>query len=520
MILDFNRTGEKTAFEADICVVGSGAAGLTVAAHLGQRLRVLLVEAGGQRPDTAGLAGEAAEWAFTGFEAGRARVFGGATTLWAGQCIRLDPIDFERRDWVPHSGWPIAAAELAPFYDRAEAFMGVPGAVYDGSTWQRFGIGIPDLTGADVQPKFTVYMRQPDFTQHVGRTLVRNGNVDLLLNAAVTSVDLDPAGRSVQGLSISGEGGRVGQVRARTFVLCGGGIENARILLASNAVMAEGVGNGHGLVGRFFQDHPSGTTGVVAAPATAVVQNQFRMLRKGGRRYWPKLALTEAAQRRDRTLNANALMLYDYDENSALTRAKAAVAAAQGRNPARVATEAARLLRHAPELAYRAAHMLATGKAPMFKPSRVMLKAHVEQRPDPDNRVTLGRERDRFGVPLPRLAWRVGSDELRTLRAVTDAVGQVFGRLGWGEMRREPWLDEGPNAARAHLEDTYHHHGTTRMAATPSEGVTDAQCKVFGTENLYIAGSSVFPTCGYANPTLTIVALAIRLGDHLVQQGA
>ena len=517
MILDFNRTGDTTAFEADVCIVGSGAAGLTVAAHLGRRLRVLVAEAGGHQPDAGSLVGEAADWAFNGFEAGRARVFGGGTTLWAGQCIRLDPIDFERRSWVPHSGWPITADALSPFYDRAEAFMGVPGAVYDSRTWQRCGIPVPCFAGADVQAKFSVFMPQPDFAKHVGRALVGRGNVDLLLNAAVTSVDVHTGG-AVAGLAIRGEGGRAGQVRARAYVLCGGGIENARILLASDSVMAGGVGNGHGLVGRFFQDHPSGTTAVIAPCETAVVQNQFRQLRKAGRRYWPKLALTEAAQRRSQTLNANAIMLYDYDEQSPLTRAKAVVAAARARKPAKIATEGMRLLRHAPELGYRAAHTVATGKAPTFRPSRVMLKAHVEQPPDPDNRVSLSAERDRFGMPLPRLAWRVGTEELRTLGAVTDAVGAVFHRLGWGEMKREPWLDEGPAAARAHLHDTYHHHGTTRMAAAASEGVTDTDCLVFGTKNLYVAGSSVFPTCGYANPTLTIVALAIRLGDHLARQ--
>ncbi len=518
MLLDFNQTGERTEFDADICIVGSGAAGLTLATQLGGGLRVLVVEAGGRHPGSEGLAGEAADWAFTGFEAGRARAFGGATRLWAGQCIRLDPIDFERRDWVPHSGWPITLAELAPFYDRAEAFLGVPGAVYDGSTWRRFGIPVPCFAGTDVRPKFTVYMPQPDFTKHLGQPLVRHPSVSILLNAAVTDIVLGTDGRRVDGVAIQGAAGRQGRVRARAVVLCGGGIENPRMLLAANGVMPAGIGNAGGLVGRFFQDHPSGTTGVVATTRPGAVQNQFRMLRKAGRRYWPKLALTDAAQRRGRTLNANALMLYDYNEDSALTRAKAAVAAAQARSPARIAAEAVRLVRHGPELAGRAVHTAATGKAPMFRPRRVMLKAHVEQRPDPENRVTLSTERDRFGVPLPRLAWRVHPEELRALRIVTEAAGTAFRQQGWGELTVCSWLDQGPAAARPHLEDTYHHHGTTRMATTPAEGVTDPDCQVFGTDNLYVAGSSLFPTSGYANPTLTIVALAIRLADTLTQR--
>ena len=517
MLLDFLQTGDKTEFDADVCIVGSGAAGLTLASHL-RGLRVLIVEAGGRRPGLDGLAGEAADWAFTGFEQGRARAFGGATRLWAGQCIRLDPIDFERRDWVPYSGWPITADDLAPFYDRAEAFLGVAGAVYGASTWQSFGIGVPCFDGADATPKFTVYMPQPDFTKHVGHALVRRTGIDLLLHAAVTGLELNESGQQVAGVAIAGKGGRTGRVRARSVVLCGGGIDNPRILLASDSVMAGGVGNARGLVGRFFQDHPSGTTGLIATPACGVVQNQFRMLRKAGRRYWPKLALTEAAQRRGHFLNANALMLYDYEDGSALARAKAVLAAVALRDPARIAAGALRVVPHMPELVGRAVHTAATGKAPVFKPRRVMLKAHVEQRPDPDNRITLSPERDRFGMRLPRLAWRVHAEELRTLRAVTEAVGQVFQRQGWGEMQVAPWLCEGTEAARPHLEDTYHHHGTTRMATTPADGVVDPHCQVFGVENLYVAGSSVFPTSGYANPTLTIVALAIRLADTLTQR--
>jgi choline dehydrogenase-like flavoprotein len=504
MLLDFTKT-ETTAFDADLCIVGSGAAGLTLAAHLAGRCRVLVVEAGGTRWDTEGLAGEAADWAFTGFVDGRARGYGGATRRWAGQLIRLDPIDFARRDWVPHSGWPITAAALDPFYDRAEAFLGVSGAAYDARLWGKAGLTPPALDGTGVYARFTAYMRRPDFTRHLGGGLFRGERAGLLLNAAGVRLEHDGAG--VRTLSIRGPGGRSGTVTARAFALCGGGIANPRLLLAS--------GLGGGLTGRFFQDHPSGTTGIVHHPDTRAVQDHFRRRRIGGVRYWPKLALTEAEQRRARSLNANCIMLYDYADASALSRAKALIGAATGRHPGRAAAAALRVLPHVPELVGRGVHAVATGQQPAFRPSRVMIKAHVEQRPDPDNRITLGNECDQFGMPLPRLHWRVHKEELRSLRLVTDAAGRAFSRLGWGEIVPEPWLDGEPDAARPHLEDTYHHHGTTRMSAAPSEGVVDADCRVWDVPNLFVAGSSVFPTSGYANPTLTIVALAIRLADTL-----
>jgi choline dehydrogenase-like flavoprotein len=256
-------------------------------------------------------------------------------------------------------------------------------------------------------------------------------------------------------------------------------------------------------------------TGFVATGQPRAVQEQFRKLRRRRVTYWPKLSFTEAAQRRGGYLNANGLMAYDYADDSALIRARQLVAAVRARRPASVLRDGIRLLRHLPELAVQAAHTAATGKAVRFDPSRIMLQTFVEQVPDPDNRITLANTRDRFGVPRPRLTWRVQADELRTMRAFTAAVGAEFRRLGLGEMTVAPWLDEGSAAARGEVTDFYHHAGATRMASNPVDGVTDPDCRVFGTDNLYIAGGSVFPTSGYANPTLTIVALAIRLGDTL-----
>ena len=521
MLIDFRNAAAAAVYDADVCLIGSGAAGLTLASHLAG-LRVLVVEAGGVQPrgEPGWLAGQAADFAFTGFEDGRGRAFGGSTRLWYGQCLRLDPIDFEQRSWVPHSGWPITAAELNPFYDRAEAFAGIPGAVYDGANWRSLAIPVPSF-GPDLQPKFTVYMPQPDFSKLLGQRLGREPALDVLLHAAVTSIDMDGNGHSARTVTLAGEGGRTGRVTAKAFVLCGGGIGNPRLLLASDGVLADGIGNARGLVGRFFQDHPSATTGTLSplSPGGAAsVQKQFRKLRRSRRTTWPKLALADSAQRRDRMLNANALMLYDYAEDSALTRAKAVLDAVQTRRPAAIAAGSLRLARHVPELAARAIHTVATGKAPVFKPRTIMLKTHVEQRPDPDNRVTLGTKRDRHGMRLPRLAWRVHADELRTMRCITEAAGRAFHSLGWGTITVAPWLEGGVEAARAHIEDTYHHHGTTRMASSEAEGVTDLHCRVFGTDNLYVAGSSLFPTSGYANPTLTIMALAIRLGDTLRQR--
>jgi choline dehydrogenase-like flavoprotein len=518
VIANFRGADTPTAFDTDVCIIGSGAAGLTLASHVAGKLRVLIVEAGDAAPTRGAddwLAGEAGDFAFNGFQDGRMRAFGGATRLWAGQLLRLDAIDFEKRDWVLHSGWPITLKDLEPSYDRAERFLGVAAPLYDARIWSRFGVRDPGFAN-DIVPKFTVYMPQRDFTKAFGAQMVRtNPSIDLLLNATVLQIDLDPGATRVVGVQIGEAGGRRGAIRARAFVLCGGGIENPRLLLASNSVMPTGIGNAHDLVGRFFQDHPNGAAGVVTTAQPRVFQEQFRKLRRNRVTAWPKLSFTEAAQRRGRYLNANAMMEYEYADGSALTRAKTLVEAVRARRPAAILRGGMRLLRHVPELAAQAAHTAATGKALRFDPARIKLQTFVEPVPDPESRVKLSTARDRFGIPRPHLTWRIHPDELRTMRAFAVAAGAEFHRLGLGELTVAPWLNQGVAAARAEIKEYFHHAGATRMASSPADGVTDPDCRVFGTDNLYIAGGSVFPTCGYANPTLTIVALAIRLADTL-----
>ena len=524
MIMDFKTSPANGFVDADVCLIGSGAAGLTLAHHLPSTLRVLIVEAGDREPrwNDDRLSGEVAGPQFDGFENGRARAFGGATRLWFGQCIRLDPIDFEKRDWVPYSGWPIGLRDLGTYYDRAETFLGLERVDYHaGRLWSRFGLPGLGFDAAELSFKCTAYCPQPDFIKGFGKQLVRRRpNVSMILNATAVGFDLDASGRMVTSVQLRGEGGREGAIRSRTFVLCGGGIENPRLLLASNDVAPMGIGNERGLVGRFFQDHPSGTTGVLATAHPRLIQRHFRKLRCRGVTSWPKLALADALQRRRRVLNANCLMLYDYADGSPMAAAKGALEALKRRDPAASMRRGAQALRHLPELVGKAAHARLTGKAPMFASSAILLKAHVEQGPDPANRVSLSGERDQFGTPRARLTWRIHPDEIRTLREMTAAVDRELRRLSLGKVIPAPWLDAGSQAAATHLADTYHHAGTTRMGASQSDGVVDAHCRVFGTENVYVAGSSVFPTSGYANPTLTIVALAIRLSDHLSDRRA
>jgi choline dehydrogenase-like flavoprotein len=148
------------------------------------------------------------------------------------------------------------------------------------------------------------------------------------------------------------------------------------------------------------------------------------------------------------------------------------------------------------------------------KNDRVDLYAMVEQAPDPESRVTLSEKRDALGMPLSRIDWKISEHELRSVRRLGELVGQQLEAAGLPRHTAAHWL-EGGARWRSHFTDRAHHMGTTRIAANPREGVVDENCQVHGVDGLFVAGSSVFPTAGHANPTQMIVAMALRLGDWL-----
>jgi choline dehydrogenase-like flavoprotein len=517
---DFSTAGEGARYDCDLCIVGSGAAGIAIAVELADSgLDILLLESGGLDPGSATDAlseGSHEGFPFKGLTEGRARAFGGATRLWFGQCIRLDNIDYERRPWVDRSGWPFGPETLDPYYARAERMMGLDDPIYDTAIWKRFGVPDPEFSPNLIVPKFTIYCRQPDFKARYAKQLRAAANVRLLLNATAIEIDTNASATQVESVQIRSLSGASGVVRAKSYVICGGGIENARLLLSSRATVAGGLGNERDLVGRFLQDHPSGRTAKIAIEAPKPLQEQFSILHRRGLRFWPKLALSPKLQRERELLNGNAYPVYDYPEWSSAHGLKTLIAGVRAKRlTADILRSVANILADTPRLLGQALRFANTGRAPTFPPSRVWIQAFTEQAPDPDNRVTLSSVKDAFGMPQPLVRWRLGDLERRTLLATTEAVATEFQRLGLGNTETASWLLGPPDELAGHIGDAFHHAGTTRMALSATEGVVDTDCRVNEVNNLFIAGSSVFPTSGYANPTLTIIALALRLSDHL-----
>jgi choline dehydrogenase-like flavoprotein len=522
MRLDFDTAAAPDRPEADVCVVGAGAAGIALALELEDSgLSVLLLESGGTAPDPALADLDGCEidgLAFPGARAGRARVFGGATTLWAGQALPLDPIDFERRPWVPHSGWPIPHGEVARHYARAERYLGLTGQLYNGAGWTHLGLVPPALDPGLLWPQMSWLAKRRDFNAAFRRRVEASRTIRLLVRATAAAIR-EPAGPGdPYRVEILSPRGRRGTVAARFVVVACGGIESARLLLASDRPDRPSLGNERDLVGRFLMDHPTARCAEILSPDFDRLAHLFRPVYRRRGRLFPKVALAPPAQMAREVLNATAELVFVPPDGSVFASVRDFYAALrEGRGDA-ILPQGRAMLRHAPDLARIAFHRLVRRRLPAARGSRIFVWAHVEQAPDPESRITLSDARDALGQRRARIGWRLGERDRRTFEVFAETVGAEFRRLGLGTAMPAPWLREA--GWRAEVADFYHHIGTLRMADDPRDGVVDRDLRVFGQRGLYVASSAVFPTGGASNPTLTILALAIRLADRLKRLAA
>jgi choline dehydrogenase-like flavoprotein len=496
--------------EADLCIIGGGAAGIALALKLrGSGLSVLLAESGGEAGDESALDLNRVTQAghpFPGAVEGRARRLGGATTLWAGQSLPLDPVDFERRDWVPHSGWPIRFTEVARHYAEAERLLRLEGLRYDEAAWNHLGEVPPPFDEALLRPQVSWLAKHRDFGAMYRAALAADPDTRVLLEATATRIR-PPSGEDARyAVELASLSGRRAELRARRVVICCGGLDTPRLLLAS--------GLGKDLVGRFLQDHPTATVGEVEAPDFDRLAAWFRPFYRKEGRLFPKIALAEAAQRAERVLNVTSELVFTAPDESPFASARAFYGAFRGGETKAALGRAARLAMGGGEMLGYAWTRLAKRRLPAAKGARITLWAHIEQAPDPESRVTLDPvERDALGMPRARLDWRLGELDRRSFEVFAEVVGREFARLGVGRLVPAPWLREA--GWRAEVQDFYHHIGTARMGSSPAEGVVDPHLEVFGAPGLYVASSAVFPTGGASNPTLTILALTLRLAERL-----
>jgi choline dehydrogenase-like flavoprotein len=533
MFIDTRSVEHDTVVETTVCIIGAGVAGITLALEM-ERLGIdaCVLESGGFTPDDATrdlYRGENVGIPYTFADGSRSRYLGGSSNCWGGWCRPLDPWDFDKRDWVAHSGWPFGLDELAPYYERTHSLLKLGPNNFDPAHWEQ-AIGrrdvrrLPFVTGR-VRDTIAQFSPPARFGKLYRRDLEQSQRVRVFLYANAVDIETDAQAATVSRIQVATLTGRRMTVKAKLFVLATGGIENARLLLASNRIQPAGLGNGNDLVGRFFMDHPrlmSGSVRFKKAWARNKLYDikyhyQNAAVSAHGTYISSQFALTHEVLQRERLLNARVWFFsLFYGEGSA--GAEALIRCKQG-----LLDKDQPGWRLRDDLATIAAHPIDTvgfGLTRLLQPrsliTDVKFQAIVEAQPDRDSRVTLSSQLDRLGMPRVKVDWRLGDLVRPTFDRTFALLSEELQKTGVADVTLDPPLEG--RSWPAELEGTWHHMGTTRMHDSPREGVVDRNCKVHGMSNLYIAGSSVFPTVGANFPTITLTALALRLSTHITQR--
>jgi choline dehydrogenase-like flavoprotein len=522
MILDAGKGFGQQPPRYDLCIVGAGPAGLAVALELETGgWRVCVLEAGGaayERDTQRLFEGEVVGQPYPPLRDSRLGALGGSTTVWAGWCRPLEPLDFEPRTWCDAEGWPFGPEELEPWYARAHELCGLAAFDYEPARWAA-ALGSPQILSTD--PTFAnqiFHVNIQDFGRRYRERLERSRAIDLVLHAPVTRLHLD--GPSCTAADVRTLDGHEVTIRADRFVLAAGGVENPRLLLlsAAGADGADAPGNASGMVGRYFADHAYVDFGtLVLRRANALGFYRLEPAEPGSDSLVRGvLSMRREALERERLLNSALFFHPRYEAHPAFAspEVKAWLQVWNKLKHRAVPGEPWPYLRRAVRAPYQIA--VATGRKLTVRDGparRWRMRAAFETSFRPENRVTLGDERDRLGRRRAHIEWRIEEADVESMHRVAQLFDQAVQRAELGHLERA--FPDQPAAWRRMIEPGKHHMGTTRMHRSPRLGVVDEHGRVHGTSNLFVTGSSVFPSGGYANPTLTIVALAARLGHHL-----
>ena len=541
MIIDSRKLSINHTIQADVCIIGAGVAGITLAKELmGSGLDICLLESGGVEPDRKTQAlcrGEITGHPYYPLDTARVRHFGGSSIKWllelgdnklGARLQTLDSIDFEKREWVPHSGWPFDKKHLDPYYRRAQRFCKVPVGNYDPSDWED-PESTPSLPFIGHRAGTSIYycLSREVYNEDYRKELEQAQDVRVYLYANVLEIETDKSGQQVTNLKTACIDGKEFSVNARQFVVAVGGIETPRLLMLSKKVQKSGIGNRYDLVGRYFMEHPHLMSGTLFPADKRLLKQKglYEIHQVDGTPIIGQLKLNEKTIRQERMLN-DAIILtaapkpYIQGSRYAVSHGVKSVGLATW---ALLRRDIDEFKRHLSTLfpvvnefsikAYRKAMdvvyiIFGTTDESVFHMCHM-----AEQIPNPESRVTLASEKDQFGQNLIQLDWKISSADMRSIKRTQEIINEELQHAGIGRLQ----IDLEDETPPLEITGGWHHMGTTRMHDNPKQGVVDASSRVHGMSNLYIAGPSVFPTCGCANPTLTIVALTIRLADHLKQ---
>lgn len=536
MLIDTRQIANGKALIATVCIIGGGVAGITIARELEKKgIDTCLLESGGLDPDhdTRDLyRGEATGLPYQFADGCRARFLGGSSNCWGGWSRPLDAWDFECRDWVPHSGWPFGLTHLDPYYRRAHEVLKLGPVNFDPAYWEqaisRDDVRRIPLKSGQVRDTVSQFSPPVRFGKYYRRELSHARYIRVFLYANVTQIVPDAPGMRISQVRAQTLTGKQMTVAARLFVVATGGIENARLLLASNQVFGAGLGNQNDLVGRFFMDHPRLLSGDIHFrrpwSRNKLYDIKYNYMNSAvaanGIHIAAQLALTQETLKKERLLNARICFCSEFPgEGSrgagALFRCKQALLSKD--------QPGWRLRDDLLTMVSDPVNTLAYGFTRIFHPrsliKKVSFQVILEPAPDPDSRVSLSStQKDALGMPRVSVDWRLSAQVRRTGDRTLALIANELQQSDIAEVRLDASMETLGWPASLEPEGTWHHMGTTRMHQDEKRGVVDANSKVHGLANLYIAGSSVFPTAGANFPTITITALALRLAEHISAQ--
>ena len=542
MISDLNDSSYPNKLKTDICVVGAGPAGITIASQfIGSGFTVCLAESGGWIEDSRTQRlydGDTIGHPVT-LTRGRYRVFGGSATRWGGRSATLDPIDFEQRSWVQNSGWPISFDSLEKYYEKAKLVGNFKEPwVSDRDAMASINRQMPCFRSGNIDPfvwrfsapdlhrSLNTYLslgwpNSFDWARSYAGLLKKDPKTNVILHANLVGLSGENRGRHIKTAQFKSLNGHSVEVIAKAFVICCSGIENARILLNLPSGISSSM-DGWDNVGRYFAQHPRGVILTLQPTNESAIRLQRQFHKFYRPRYFPihyelGFALSERAQREFNLLNASAAVYYSSANTSAWAAGRRLRESLKSRSayPSMI-SDLKRILSGTGSFFENFIRKFILAHELILPNQNVSVVVDLEQEPNYSSKITLSDEVDELGVRRAVIDWKISEIERRTARGFAKFITVELEELGFGRAELEPWVTSNAPVRQQDLRGIHHFIGATRMARSSRDGVADENCRVFGLDNLYIAGSSVFPTGGHANPTLTIVALAIRLADHLV----